>query len=79
MLIISNIKDEGIYNLDYFSQIKVVPLSADDGEIIFSLKMYGNGPSWLVGEWDDREKADAALNKIIRANHEGHREVYLDD
>lgn len=79
MLIISNIKDEGIYNLDYFSKIRVVPLSADDGEIIFSLRMDGHDTSWLVGEWDDREKADAALNKIIRANHEGHREVYLDD
>ena len=79
MLIISNIKDEGIYNLDYFSKIRVVPLSADDGEIIFSLRMDGHDTSWFVGGWDDREKADAALNKIIRANHEGHREVYLND
>ena len=79
MWIVSSEKNEGIFNLESMSHINVIRFESSDGEELFSLACIKNSEKvCYIGTWDTREKAEAALQKIVRANHEGNREVYLD-
>lgn len=79
MLIISPIKNEGVINLDQVCHICVKELKSGDGEVIWSLFLAG-APALpkFIGEWDSKEKADKALEEIIKGHHCGNKEVYLD-
>lgn len=78
MLIVSNVKHEGVFNLDKICHLQVKELMSADNEVMYSLFISGEPalPHFL-GEWDTRDQAEAALDKIVRGNHEGLREVLL--
>lgn len=79
MLIISNKKDEGVFNLDNITHIRVKKLE-EDGSTMYSL-MFSNldGRPGFIGGWELRVNAEHALDDIVKANHCGNKEVYLDD
>ena len=77
MLIISNIKSEGIFNLDNITHIKVKRLESE-GTTFYSLQYGGldNRPGF-IGQWELKASAESALEEIVKAYHMGNKEVYL--
>lgn len=79
MLIVSNIKEEGIINLDNIIHLHVKGLR-ENGKTYYSL-MYicVDVRPGFIGQWETKDKAQAALDEIIKAHHMGNKEVYLRD
>lgn len=76
MLIVSNINGEGIYNLDNIIYLESRMLDSENATIYFTGVDAKPG---YIGQWSSKEKAEMALDEIIKANHIGLREVYLHD
>lgn len=77
MLIISNIKSEGVFNLDNITHIRVKRLEVD-GNSAYSLQYGGlDSRPGFIGQWELKASAEAALEEIIKAYHCGNKEVYL--
>ena len=80
MLIVSNVKEEGIFNLEHMTHLHVKYLKAEDGDYMYSLMYSGlNSPPGFIGQWKTKDKAENALEEIIKSYHLGLRDVYLHD
>jgi hypothetical protein len=79
MLIISSLKHEGVFNLDFLGHLCVEELMANDGEKLYSIRITGTpGLPEFIGGWKTRNKAEKELDRIVRAYHLGLKDVELE-
>ena len=80
MLIVSNIKEEGVFNLDNIIHLKIKRLDSSDGDRMYFLYFTSNDVKpGFIGQWNTKEKAEQALEDILKYHHLGSAEVYLHD